>query len=165
MIREFTLSLLVLVSAAATVQAQTKFSMSGKCGKPDVQQAVPVPDDSNHVMTLAQGKCTPVKPADIGGSVSKEGSFTEHGEATGNNAKVWGTYVDTLANGEKVYYHYKSKAVTQNGALQTMQNKWQIVGGSAKLKGIKGKGTCTGNGTPDGGLTFDCEGEYTLAAK
>jgi hypothetical protein len=46
-----------------------------------------------------------------------------------------------------------------------MQNKWQIVGGTAKLKGIKGAGTCNGKGTPDGGLTFECAGDYTLAAR
>jgi hypothetical protein len=162
---EFALSLLLVVSAAATAPAQTKFSNSGKCGKPDVQQAAPAPDDPTHVVTIAQGKCMPVKPVEIAGSLVKEAAFAEHGEATGNNAHVWGTYAETLANGEKVFYHYESTAVTQNGALQTMQNKWRIVGGSAKLAGIKGQGTCKGKGTPDGGLAFDCEGEYTLAGK
>lgn len=80
----------------------------------------------------------------------------------GSNGKVAGTYVDTLANGEKVYYSYESTAVLQAGMLQSMQNKWKIVGGTEKLKGIKGEGTCTGKGAPDGGLTFDCTGEYTL---
>ena len=50
----------------------------------------------------------------------------------------------------------------QAGVLQSMQNKWKIVGGTSKLKGIKGQGTCTGKGAPEGGLTFDCTGEYTL---
>jgi hypothetical protein len=43
-----------------------------------------------------------------------------------------------------------------------MRNKWQIAGGTAKLKGIKGQGTCTGKATPEGGLAFECQGEYTL---
>lgn len=158
----FALSLLVLVAAAAPAAAQTKFTMSGKCGKPDVQQAVPAGDAADHVMTVAQGKCMPVKAAEIGGSASKEATFAEHGAVTGNNGHVWGMYVDTLANGEKVYYSYESTAVLQGGALQTMQNKWQIVGGTPKLKGIKGQGTCTGKATPDAGLAFECQGEYTL---
>ena len=64
-----------------------------------------------------------------------------------------------------MYYRYEGTAVLQGGALQTMQNKWQIVGGTAKLKGIKGQGTCNGKGTPDGGLDFECAGDYTLAGK
>jgi len=159
------LSLVVFVSSAAAATAQTKFTMSGQCAKPDVQQAVPAADAPDHMMTLAQGKCTPVKAAEIGGSPSKEGAFTEHGEVKGNTGKVSGVYVETLANGEKVYYRYESTAVLQNGVLQTMQNKWQIVGGTAKLAGIKGQGTCKGTGTPDGGLAFECTGDYTLAGK
>jgi hypothetical protein len=79
----------------------------------------------------------------------------------GQNGKVTGTYVDTLANGEKVYYSYEATSVLKDGAL-SMENKWKIVGGTARLKGITGQGTCTGKGTSDGGLTFDCTGEYTL---
>ncbi len=158
----FALSLLVLVAAAAPAAAQTKLTMSGTCGKPDVQQAVPAGDAADHVMTVAQGKCMPAKAAEIGGSPSKAATFAEHGEVKGNNGHVWGLYVDTLANGEKVYYSYESNAVLQGGALQTMQNKWQIVGGTAKLKGIKGQGTCAGKATPEGGLAFECQGEYTL---
>lgn len=158
------LSLVVLVAAAASASAQTKFTMSGKCAKPDVQQAVPAADTAGHVMVLNQGKCAPVKAAEIGGSASKEAAFAEHGEFTGNNGKVQGMYVDTLANGEKVYYRYQSTAVMTNGALQSMKNTWQIVGGSAKVKGIKGSGTCTGKGNADGTLDFECEGEYTMPA-
>jgi hypothetical protein len=156
------LSLLVLAAAGATATAQTKFTMSGKCAKPDVQQAVPANDAPDHVMTLAQGKCTPVKAAQIGGSPSKESTFAEHGEVKGDSGHVWGTYVDTLENGEKVYYKYESTSAMKGGTLSTMQNKWQIEGGTAKLKGIKGQGTCTGKADPDGSLTFECQGEYSL---
>jgi hypothetical protein len=159
------LSLVVLVSAAASASAQTKFTMSGKCGKPDLQQSAPAADAPDHVMTLAQGKCVPVKAAEFGGSPSKEAAFAEHGEVTGTSGKVTGTYVDTLANGEKVYYRYHGTSVLQDGKLQSMGNRWEIVGGTPGLKGIKGQGTCTGTGTSDGGLSFDCTGEYTLPAK
>jgi hypothetical protein len=158
----FALSLLVVAVAAVPLAAQTKFSMSGKCAKPDVQHAVPAPDAPDHVMTLSQGKCVPVKPVEFGGSPGKEAVFTEHGDVRGNSSRVSGTYVETLANGEKVYYRYQGTAVLQGGALQTMQNKWQIDGATARLKGLKGQGTCSGKGTPEGGLAFDCQGEYTL---
>jgi hypothetical protein len=159
------LSLVVLVSAAASASAQTKFTMSGKCGKPDVQQSVPAADAPDHVMTLAQGKCVPVKAAEFGGSPSKEAAFAEHGEIRGTSSKVTGNYVETLANGEKVYYRYQATSVLENGAVQSMQNTWEIVGGTPRLKGIKGRGTCSGQGTSDGGLSFDCTGEFTLPAQ
>jgi hypothetical protein len=153
---------LIVLAAAASASAQTKITMSGKCAKPDVQQMVPAADSPDHMMSVAQGKCVPTKAAEFGGSPSKEATFAEHGEVMGTNSKVNGMYVDTLANGEKVYYSYEGTAVVQAGLLQSMQNKWKIVGGTAKLKGIKGQGTCTGKGAPDGGLTYDCTGEYTL---
>jgi hypothetical protein len=159
--KTITLSLIVLASAASAL-AQTKITMSGKCGKPDVQQMVPAADAPDHMMTLTQGKCVPTKAAEFGGSPGKQAAFAEHGELIGQNGRVTGTYVDTLANGEKVYYSYEATSVLQNGALQSMENKWKIVGATARLKGITGQGTCTGKGTSDGGLTFDCIGEYTL---
>jgi hypothetical protein len=162
LVRKTIATILIVLASAASALAQTKITMSGKCGKPDVQQMVPAADAPDHMMTLAQGKCVPTKAAEFGGSPSKEAAFAEHGELIGQNGKVTGTYVDTLANGEKVYYSYQGTSVLQNGALQSMENKWKIVGGTARLKGIKGQGTCTGKGTSDGGLTFDCTGEYSL---
>jgi hypothetical protein len=154
---------MILACAAATASAQTKFTMSGKCAKPETQQAAPAGDVPDHVFTLSTGKCTPVKAAEFGGSASKEGAFAEHGEVTGTKNHSNGTYVETLANGEKVYYTYETNSVVDKGVIQSWQNKWQITGGSAKLKGIKGKGTCTGKGGADGSLEFDCTGDYTLA--
>ena len=161
----FALGLVAVVALSAPAAAQTKFAMSGKCAKPDVQQAVPAADAPDHLMTLTQGKCTPVNAAEIAGSKSKEGTFTEHGEVQGSSSKGSGMYVETLANGEKVFYRYEATATMANGLLQTMSNTWQIVGGSAGLKGIKGKGTCTGKGEPEGGMSFTCTGEYTAPTK
>lgn len=158
--KTITMSVIVLASAASAL-AQTKIEMSGKCGKADVEQMVPAADAPDHMMLLRQGKCVPTKAAEIGGSPSKQAAFAEHGELIGQNGKVTGTYVDTLANGEKVYYSYEATSVLKDGEL-SMENKWKIVGGTARLKGITGQGTCTGKGTSDGGLTFDCTGAYTL---
>ena len=55
--------------------------VSGMGAKPDVQQAVPAGDAADHMMTLAQGRCTPIKAAEIGGSAGKEATFAEHGDA------------------------------------------------------------------------------------
>jgi hypothetical protein len=37
-----------------------------------------------------------------------------------------------------------------------------MTGGTGKMKGIKGSGTCKTNGTADGGLEYTRTGEYTL---
>ena len=39
---------------------------------------------------------------------------------------------------------------------------WSFTGGTGKLKGIKGKGTCKGTFKPDGTSSWDMEGEYQM---
>jgi hypothetical protein len=141
--------------------AQTKSSMSGRCGKPDVQQNIPAGDQSDHVFTLGQGKCA--TKGEVGGTASKEGTFSEHGDVAGNRSKAWGVYVETFDSGDKIFYTYQATATMKDGALQTGQNKYQITGGTGKMKGIKGSGTCKTTGNPDGGLDYSCIGEYTSA--
>jgi hypothetical protein len=145
----------------AMAPAQTKSSMSGKCSKPDVQQNIPAGDAENHVFTLGQGKCT--TKGEVGGAASKEGAFSEHGEVAGNHSKVWGVYVETFGSGDKIFYTYEGSSVLKDGALQTGQNKYQISGGTGKMKGMKGSGTCKLSPNADGGLDYACTGEYTLA--
>ena len=40
---------------------------------------------------------------------------------------------------------------------------WSFAGGTGKLKGLTGKGTCAGTFDASGGATFDIVGEYALA--
>jgi len=69
-------------------------------------------------------------------------------------------YIETMENGDKGYYHYELTATTKDGQMQVTAHKWQLVGGTGKLKGVKGHGMCTGSGTADS-MTYECEGEYT----
>jgi len=147
---------------ATLASAQTKFTSTGKCSKPDVQQTAAVPDVAGHAYVLMQGKC--VTKGDIGGTSSKEGAFTEHGEMNGNNGKLMGTYVETFASGDKVFYSYETTSTMKTGALQSGQNKWTMSGGTGKMKGIKGTGMCKLTGNAGGGLDYACTGEYTLAS-
>jgi hypothetical protein len=151
----------VLAFAVATTSAQTKVSLSGKCGKPDVQQNIPTGDRPGHVFTLAQGKCA--SKGEVGGAASKEGAFSEHGDVSGDHGKVWGVYVETFDSGDKIFYSYQGTSTMKDGALQSSQNKYQITGGTGKMKGIKGSGTCKMTGNADGGLDYSCTGEYTPA--
>ena len=152
-------ALFALVVAMAS--GQTKNSISGTCAKPDVYQSIPAGDQPGHVFTLAQGKC--VAKGETGGAMSKGGAFSEHGDAAGNHVKTWGVFVETYDSGDKVFYNYQTSGTTKENVFQTGQNKYQITGGTGKMKGIKGSGTCKLTGASDGGLDYSCEGEYTLA--
>jgi hypothetical protein len=42
--------------------------------------------------------------------------------------------------------------------------KWTFYGGTGKLRGLTGKGTCTGTFEATGAAAFDIVGEYSIAA-
>jgi hypothetical protein len=150
----------IVALAVVMASAQTKTDLSGKCSKPDVQQSVPAGDQPGHVLTLAQGKCSAM--GDVGGAAGKEGTFSEHGDATATRAKTWGVFVETFDSGDKVFYNYQTAGTIKDGAFQSGTNKYRITGGTGKMKGIKGSGTCKLTGAADGGTDYSCTGEYTL---
>jgi hypothetical protein len=75
--------------------AQTKMSSTIKCGKPSVEQMVPVGDRPDHSFGVTQGSCTSSKPWTIAGVAGKEGVGTSSVEANGAVAKSHGVYVET----------------------------------------------------------------------
>jgi hypothetical protein len=147
------------------VSAQTKMSGSGRCAKPDIEHSIPVPDRPNHTFVLNQGKCVWTKPWEIAGVKSKEGVGTVSEEVTGDTARSREVFVDTMENGDQGFYRYEATTTLKEGKPQTSQGRWTLTGGTGKLKGIQGKGTCKATTfEADGGLTFECAGDYTLAA-
>ena len=160
--RRFFLVVLAVLFCAATAGAQTKVSGTSQCGKADPQQALPVGDRSDHMLGIAQIKCTyTTKPMEIGADKSKEGVATETSDISGNTSHSRGFYVVTMESGDKVFFSYHGTATTKDGALVELKGDWGINGGSGKMKGIKGKGTFTC--TPSGdGSSCEVEGEYQL---
>ena len=151
----------ILAMAAASASAQTTYNLAGKCGKPNVQ-SIPAGDKDGHVFLVQQGNCE-ATAGDIEGAKPTSGVFAEHGEATATRSKAWGLYVQTYDSGDKVYYSYQTTATMKDGMIVSGGNKWQMTG-TGKMKGIKGSGTCKLTGEADGGVNFDCTGEYTKAA-
>jgi hypothetical protein len=45
---------------------------------------------------------------------------------------------------------------------ESAEGTWSFVGGTGKLKGLKGKGTYKGKYAADGTSTYEIEGEYEL---
>jgi len=156
------LCLLVCVGVA---RAQVKASGTLKCGKPDLEHTVDVAP--NHVLVLDQSKCSADKdkPFEIGGVKSGNAVSSDFSDVQGNKSKFHGYYVDTMENGDKGEYSFQGTATMKDNAIQTAQDSWTLLRGTGKLKGAKGKGTCKGTGAADGSLTWECDGEYTLASK
>ena len=157
-------SAVLFVFAVAVTPAQTKMSTSGKCGKPETTQSVPAGDKNGHVFMISAGKC--VTMGKLAGATSKEGAFAEHAEVTGEHAKTQGVYVETFDSGDKIYYDYQGNSTVKDGKLQSGTDKWQITGGTGKMQGMKGSGTCKlSPGTTEGGLDYACTGTYAHGAK
>jgi hypothetical protein len=157
------LTFLIVFALAAVASAQTKVSGTQQCGKPDQEHSIQVGDKPNHSFVITQGKCTWTKPFEIAGVQDKESLETAFAEIRGNTSRVRGYDVDTVANGDKVFYRFEGTITLKDGVPQSCEAKWAYAGGTGKLKGIKGKGTCKlASAAADGTVTWDCEGEYEL---
>jgi hypothetical protein len=156
------LSFLVVFALATVASAQTIVAGTHQCGKPDQQQAIEVGDRPNHSFMISQTKCTWTKPLEIAGVQSKEGVFTSFTEVSGNRFRDREYGVITMTNGDKCYVRPQGSATLKDGVLESAEGKWSFAGGTGKLKGLKGKGTYTAKGAPDGTVTVQAEGEYEL---
>jgi len=149
----------LLALAMATSSGQTKSDISGKCSKPDVQQSIPAGDKDGHLFVLVQGKCTAT--GEVAGVAAKEATYSEHREVTGKRSKVWGVYVATFDNGDKIFYNYQEIMTANDDGSSAGSNKYQTTGATGKMKGITGSGTCKLTGASDGSADYSCTGEYT----
>ncbi len=154
-----------LLLCVAVAQGQVKSSGTINCAKPDVEHKIDV--GGNHAFVLSQAKCSADKDKafTIDGVKSGSGVSTNVTEAQGSKSTFHGYYVDTMENGDKGEYSFHGSATMKDGAMQSAADSWTLVRGTGKLKGAKGKGTCKGTGAADGSVTWDCEGEHTLASK
>jgi len=157
------LTFLIVFALAAVASAQTKISGTAQCAKADQEQSIQIGDRPNHSFTITQGKCTWTTPVEIAGIQSKEGVYTLLTETSGNTVRYRFYYVDTMANGDKAYYPREGTMTVKDEVPQSGDEKWTLVRGAGKLKGIKGKGTNTfKTAAADGSSTWDTEGEYEL---
>jgi hypothetical protein len=147
--------------SACVAMAQGKVDSQWKCDKPAPVHSLEVGDQPDHTYTISQFKCTAVK-GEIAGSKEKDGAGTQFDDVKGNTSRYHGVFIDTLANGDKINVHYEGTATLEKGQVQSTSDTWTIMSGTGKLKGVKGKGTCKGKGSPDGSTTFDCTGTYTV---
>ena len=141
--------------------AQTKTAGSNVCSKPDPVHLLPAGDRPDHSLGVQQTKCTWPKPFEVGGDKAKESQATESVEISGNKSRMHGVHVVTMESGDKAYLTYQGSGTSKDGKPVEAKGTWSFVGGTGKLKGLKGKGTYSC--APDGD-SFGCsgEGEYEL---
>lgn len=155
----------VVFALAAGASAQTKISGTANCAKPDPLYKIEVGDQPNHAYSIHQVKCTWTKPLVIAGLKTKEDVVTVFAEVTGSSAKTHAFVVGAMENGDKVHVRPQGKDTLKDGMTQTGEGTWGYVGGTGKLKGIKGKGTYKCKPGVDGTMTCQVEGEYELPKK
>ena len=151
----------VLIAVAAAMStAQTKTTMTGTCGKPDVQQSVPAGDQQGHMYMVSQGKCSVT--GSINGAVAKQGMYSEEVDSNATQMKNQGIYVVTFDSGDKAYYKYQGMATLKDGKYEAGTNKYEIVGGTGKMQGLHGSGSCKLTGKGDDTLDYSCTGTYAV---
>lgn len=155
------LAFLAVAALAAAASAQTKTSGTVECAKPDPAHMIEVGDKPNHSMGLSKSTCTWTKPMEIAGAKTKDGYSVASDDTMGSKSNSRGTHISTMDSGDKIYVHFQGTGTVKDGALQSDSGTWSYIGGTGKLKGIKGKGTYKGKGTANG-VTYEIEGDYTL---
>ena len=158
----FLLCPVMALALASAASAQTKISGTLQCSKPDPMHSVEAGDRDKHSMAVAKIHCTWTKPMEMGGSQTKEGDNVEFDDTTGTSTSVRGVHWGTMANGDKYFVRYQGSATAKEGSAMTTSGTWSYTGGTGKLKGLTGKGTYKGKGNPDGGATFEIQGDYKL---
>jgi hypothetical protein len=152
-----------VLASASSALAQTEFA--GKCsqGKPDPNHVLKVDDRANHALMLGQVTCT-WSAGDIAGEALKSEVDVAFSDAAGSTSRDLGYGVGTVANGDKYFVKFEGTTNLKGEMPTTAKCTWTFTGGTGKLKGLTGKGTCTGTFDAKGGAVFEVTGEYSLAA-
>lgn len=156
-------ALVAQVTAGAAQASSSKLSGRLECAKPDPTYLLRVADNPTHVMSLATTKCTWAEGT-IGDEKLKEQQTTLSSDATGGSSEDRGYAAGTLANGDKYFVHFKGSTRLNDDRPISGKCRWKFTGGTGKLKGITGKGTCRGTFQPDGKASWHIEGAYRLGA-
>jgi len=157
------MSLCAFVIASAAV-AQTKTSGTLQCSKSDPVNMIEVGDQPGHSFVIAKTACTWSKPMEIEGTQTKDGVSVGSEEISGGKSNGSGSHWTSMASGDKMFVRFQGKSTyDKDGKMLTSKGTWSYTGGTGKLKGIKGKGTYDGKGSPDGTATYEVEGDYTLS--
>ncbi len=156
--RKLVLVALSLLVSGSVAMAQSKVDTKWHCPKATTENKLDVGDAPDHVYWIGQGTCEATSSE--GDLKEKSGQYTEFHDQWKASFNFHGYYNATTDNGDKVNYTYGGTAFTD--PTKPASNKWKIVGGTGKHKGIKGSGTCSGKAAADGSYDWECTGNYSM---
>jgi hypothetical protein len=136
--------------------AQTKVDTKWHCSKPSTDHQLEVGDEPGHVYWIGQGTC---EAPSAGTLKEKSGQYTEFHDQWKATFNFHGRYNTTTESGDKIFYTYEGSSSTD--PAKPVGNKWRIVGGTGKMKGIKGSGSCSGKINADSSTDYECTGTYS----
>jgi hypothetical protein len=100
--------------------AQTKFTATVTCSKPDPQHVLDVGDRPGHTLALNQQKCVWTKPIEIGGDKYKDGTTTSLADISGGKMSARGFHVATLTSGDQATASLQfSQTLLKDGGFTT----------------------------------------------
>ncbi|HYT74598.1 MAG TPA: hypothetical protein VEL79_07615 [Vicinamibacterales bacterium] len=153
----------VVLAMAASAEAQTKFTGTCNQSKPDPNYMVPVGDKADHAISLGKVKCTWTN-AELAGVALKDEDDVFTSDMSGKTSHDKGYGVGTLANGDKYFVRFEGTTTMEKNTPVSATCTWTFAGGTGKMKGLTGKGTCTGKFDASGAAVFDIEGMYQVPA-
>ena len=156
--RTFLLVALALLVSGSIAMAQDKIDTKWHCSKAATEHKLDVGDTPDHTFLISQGTCDAT--SSDGDLKEKSGEYTEFHDGWKASFKFHGYFNATTDNGDKVHYTYEGSASTD--ITKPAANKWKIVSGSGKHKGIKGSGGCAGKVNADGSADWECTGTYSM---
>jgi hypothetical protein len=161
-IRMMTVAGLVLMVASAA-GAQTKFSGTVTCAKPDPNYTVDAGDRPGHSFTLVKESCKWTDTL-INGMKITDDTGAATGENTPTKSTSAGTRIVTMENGDKFFASVHDSSPVKDGQPTDIEGQFTITGGTGKLKGIKGHGKYKVTPNADGSASVTVTGEYMMPA-
>jgi len=155
--RKLLLVALALLVSGSVAMAQSKVDTKWHCSKATTEHKLDVGDAPDHTYSIGQGTCDAT--ASAGDLKEKNGQYTEFHDAWKASFNFHGYFNATMDDGDKVHYTYEGSASTD--IAKPAANKWKIVSGTGKHKGIKGSGSCAGKVNADGSADWECTGTYS----
>ena|ERR1700722_13841380 len=147
---------------ASAVGAQTKFSGTVQCPKPDPNYTVDAGDHPGHSFNLSKGSCKWGADTQINGMKITDDTGVETGESSATKTTTTGIRVVTMENGDKFFAAVHDSSPVKDGKPTDIEGMFTITGGTGKMKGIKGHGTYKVIPAADGTASVAVEGEYTM---
>jgi len=156
---------LVAVGSAQTPAAPAgmKLTATMSCPKTDPTATAEVGDAPGHAILLFKVKCT-YETGDIGGAKMQTEDDTFTTDMSGSMGRDSGYGVVTLASSDKAIVRFSGTTTFKNNMATAGQGTWSFTSGTGKAKGLKGKGTYKGTFKPDGSVTWQIDGDYTIPA-